>query len=87
LDLSVNLDPAKLVDFGAVLRGQAREESPGEKAREEWEASERCYRERSREEMRQAWADFHADQIARHERTLLGLVEYHRTRLEALGGE
>lgn len=81
------LNPNTLADFGAVLRGQAREEALGARAREEWEASERHYRERSQVQLREAWVSFHEAQIERHQRTLLGLISHHRSRLEGLVGE
>jgi hypothetical protein len=76
-----------LADFGAVLRDQAREEALGARAREEWEASERRYRERSQAQLREAWVSFHEAQIERHSRTLGLLISHHRSRLEELVGE
>jgi hypothetical protein len=53
-----------------------------------WKASVRRYNARRREEMRAAWASYHAEQAARHRRTLEGLVAHHETQAAKLcGGE
>jgi hypothetical protein len=42
-----------------------------------WQKSMRAYTARRREEMRAAWASYHAGQVARHRHTLEGLITYH----------
>jgi hypothetical protein len=43
-----------------------------------WNASVRRYTTRRREEMRVACASYHAGQVARHRRTLQGLIAHHK---------
>jgi hypothetical protein len=82
---ALNIDA--VADYGAVLRGQAREEALGEKDREEWEESERRYHARRKESLTEEWRRYHAEMIARHQETLVSLIGHHRSRLEELGGE
>ena len=78
------LSHTALCDFGAVLRGQARERGEGEEAHLAWEASARRALERSRAELRQQWHEFHLEQAERLERTAEALAAEHRARAEAL---
>ena len=43
-----------------------------------WKESVRAYTARKREEMRAAWASYHARQAARHRRTLVGFITHHK---------
>lgn len=49
-----------------------------------WQASVRRYNARRREEMRVAWASYHAGQAERHRRTLEGLIAHHETQAARL---
>ena len=62
-------------------RSRKGEEDPDERE-ELWKASVRAYTARSREEMRSAWASYHARQAARHRATLQALIEHHEELVE-----
>ena len=49
-----------------------------------WQVSVRRYNARRREEMRAAWASYHAEQAARHRRTLEDLIDRHETQAAKL---
>jgi hypothetical protein len=62
---------------------QDRRPDPDEQE-ELWKASVRAYTSRRREEMRAAWASYHAEQAARHRRTLEDLIDRHETQAAKL---
>jgi hypothetical protein len=49
-----------------------------------WQKSVRAYTARRREEMRAAWASYHAGQAARHRRTLEALIAHHEAQAARL---
>jgi hypothetical protein len=49
-----------------------------------WQVSVRRYNARRREEMRAAWSSYHAEQAARHRRTLEDLIDRHETQAAKL---
>jgi hypothetical protein len=57
-------------------RSQKGEMDPDERE-ELWQSSVRAYTARRREEMKAAWASYHAGQAARHRRTLGDLIAHH----------
>jgi hypothetical protein len=59
-----------------IERRSSREIDPDEREAL-WQESLRRYNARRREEMRAAWASYHAGQAARHRRTLEGLIAHH----------
>jgi hypothetical protein len=59
-----------------IERHSSREMDTYERG-ELWQKSVRAYTARRREEMRAAWASYHAGRAARHRRTLDGLIAHH----------
>jgi hypothetical protein len=69
----------------AMIQRRARKGDVDPDEREElWKASVRRYNARRREEMRAAWASYHAEQAARHRRTLEDLIDRHETQAAKL---
>ena len=66
---------------------QDRREDPDEQE-EIWKASVRAYTARRREQMRAAWASYHAEQAERHRAVLEALISNHEAKAcELLGDE
>jgi hypothetical protein len=70
---TVDAELARLISKRA---SQDRRPDPDEQAGL-WKASVRAYTARRREEMRAAWASYHAGQAERHRRTLEDLITHH----------
>jgi len=66
-----------------IERHSSRKMDPYERE-ELWQKSVRAYTARRREEMRAAWASYHAGQAARHRRTLEGLIAHHEAQAARL---
>jgi hypothetical protein len=49
-----------------------------------WKASVAAYNARRREEMREAWCEYHEGQAERHRRTLQDLIAHHVTQAAKL---
>jgi hypothetical protein len=68
-----------------LSRRASQDRNPDRDEREElWKESVRAYTARRREEMRAAWASYHAEQAARHRRTLEDLIDRHETQAAKL---
>jgi hypothetical protein len=68
-------------------RHEARVAVEGERPAEEmWMESERRHAARRREDNRQAWAEYHRDQAARHRAVLEALASHHEEQAARLGG-
>jgi hypothetical protein len=68
-----------------ISRPASQDRNPDRDEREElWKESVRAYTARRREEMRAAWASYHAEQAARHRRTLEDLIDRHETQAAKL---
>jgi hypothetical protein len=66
-----------------ISKRASQDRRPDEDEQEElWKASVRAYTARRREEMRSAWASYHAGQAARHRATLQALIEHHEEQAE-----
>jgi hypothetical protein len=70
-----------------ISKRASQDRRPDEDEQEElWKASVRAYTARRREEMREAWQEYHQDQAARHRAVLESLIARHEgeaARLEA----
>jgi hypothetical protein len=70
-----------------ISKRASQDRRPDEDEQEElWKASVRAYTARRREEMREAWQEYHQGQAARHRAVLESLIACHEgeaTRLEA----
>jgi hypothetical protein len=74
-----------MLDERDRLQAHASENGHAERAREDlWAESVRKYNRARREEYRSAWSTYHADQAARHRRTLEELIRYHEDRAQEL---
>jgi hypothetical protein len=65
-----------------IERRSRKGEADPDEREELWKASVRAYTARRREEMRSAWASYHAGQAARHRATLWALIEHHEEQAE-----
>jgi uncharacterized protein with PIN domain len=82
MDASVNSELDRLISRRA---SQDQRPDPDEQE-ESWKASVRAYTARRREEMREAWQEYHQGQAARHRAVLESLIACHEgeaARLEA----
>jgi hypothetical protein len=70
-----------------ISKRASQDRRPDEDEQEElWKASVRAYTARRREEMREAWQEYHQGQAARHRAVLESLIACHEgeaARLEA----
>jgi hypothetical protein len=83
----MDLAHAEMVEkqLDAMTQRRARKGEVDPDEREElWKASVRAYTARRREEMRAAWASYHAEQAARHRRTVEDLIDRHETQAAKL---
>jgi hypothetical protein len=64
-------------ELDAMIERRAGQKDPAEE-HELWRESVRRYNARRREEMRAAWASYHAGQAARHRCTLVGFIAHHK---------
>jgi hypothetical protein len=67
-----------------IERRATKGEVEPDEREELWKESVRAYTARKREEMRAAWASYHAGQAARHRRTLEALIEDHEAQAARL---
>jgi len=68
-------------ELDAMIIRRSRLRDPDEET-ELWQSSSRVYNARRREEIRQAWAAYHAGQAASLRRTLEGLISHHTQQAE-----
>ena len=66
-----------------ISKRASQDRRPDEDEQEElWKASVRAYTARRREEMREAWQEYHQGQAARHRATLEALIAGHEEQAE-----
>ncbi len=86
MDISRGEAMEKELDGLIRRRHDARVRDEGERREEElWRESERRHAEMRSRQNRAAWADYHAEQAARHRAVLEGLVGYHEERAQRYG--
>jgi hypothetical protein len=76
-------------DIDRLIESRAKAKQNGhsdaDQVREDlWASSVRAYRLRKQENLKAAWAEFHAGQAARHRHALEDLIRYHEQKAEAL---
>jgi hypothetical protein len=83
--ISDPLLPASSPNSETRVRGETNGHADADQVREDpWASPVRAYCLRKQENLRVAWAAFHAGQAARHRRALEDLIRYHEQKAEAL---
>jgi hypothetical protein len=71
-------------DLTRLIESRSTREIDPDEREELWKASVRAYTARREEEMRAAWASYHAGQAERHRATLQALIQHHEERVAKL---